>query len=132
MNELEIWNITICQRNLRLDSVPLLITIFAVVLVRCSPVSLPPSEVERGSTKVEITESLGKPDHTQEFILPDEPLFGPQESLINLVPSGTVIEEWEYEIGNEILYVWFTGQIDELRENWVVIDTARYPKDAVY
>jgi hypothetical protein len=42
-----------------------------------------------------------------------------------------VIEEWVSERGVEILYVWFTGEAAESREDWLVIATARYPKDAV-
>jgi hypothetical protein len=120
------------QRNLQLDSVRVLMSILAVVLVACSVTSSPPSEVGKGSSKGEVIASLGEPDQTQEFVLPDEPFFGPQESLVNLVPPGTAIEEWVYELGDEVLYVWFTGQVDEPLENWVVLDTARYPKDAVY
>ncbi len=132
MYEMAIGNKTIWPRNFRLNSVLLLISFFSLVLVGCSWTSLPPSEVVKGSSRVEVFTSFGEPDQTQEFILLDEPFFGPQESLINLVPSGTLIEEWVYEIGDEVLYVWFTGQVDELRDNWVVLDTARYPKDAVY
>jgi hypothetical protein len=122
----------IIRRILRLDSVPAVIFIIAVVLVGCSPTSSIPSEVGKGSSKEDVIASLGEPDQTQDFILPDEPFFGPQESLVNLVPAGTVIEEWVYEIGDEVLYVWFTGEDDDLREDWLVLVTARYPKDAVY
>jgi hypothetical protein len=108
------------------------IFIIAVVLAGCSPTSSVPSEVGKDSSKEDVIASFGKPDQTQDFILPDEPFFGPQESLANLVPAGTVIEEWRYEIGDEVLYVWFTGENDDLREDWLVLATARYPKDAVY
>jgi hypothetical protein len=66
------------------------------------------------------------------IILPDHPFFGPQEGLANLVPPGTEFEEWVYEIGDEVLYVWFFGEADEPREDWLVLATARYPKDAVF
>jgi hypothetical protein len=75
---------------------------------------------------------LGEPDQTQDFKIPDGPFFGPQEGLADLVPSGTVIEEWIYEFGDEVLHVWFAGPVDEPREDWVVLDTANHPKDAVY
>ena len=123
---------TLIQSNFRSDSVRAVIFIIAVVLVGCSPTSLPPSEVGKGSSKGEVIASLGEPDQTQDFMLPDEPFFGPQESLANLVPAGAVIEEWVYEIGDEVLYVWFTGEVDELREDWLVLVTAKYPKDAIY
>jgi len=43
-----------------------------------------------------------------------------------------LIEEWVYEIGDEELYIWFTGKDGEARENWLVLDLGRYPKGAVY
>ena len=132
MNELVIWKIMIKQRNFSLRSVLAVLFIFSVVLAGCSPTSNHPPEVGKGSSRAEVISALGEPDQTQEFNLPNEPFFGPQESLINFVPAGTVIEEWVYEFGDEVLYVWFTGQVDELREDWFVLDTARYPKDAVY
>jgi hypothetical protein len=106
--------------------------IFSAVLVGCSLISPSTPEIVEGSTKGDVIAALGEPDRTQDFVLPDVPFFGPQESLANLVPAGTVIEEWVYEIGDEVLYVWFTGELDESRENWLVLDTARHPKDAVY
>lgn len=122
----------IIQRIFRMDSVRAVIFLIAIVSVGCSPISLPPTEIGKDSSKGEVIASLGEPDQIQDFILPDGPFFGPQESLVNLVPAGTVIEEWVYEIGEEVLYVWFTGRVDELREDWLVLVTARYPKDAVY
>jgi len=103
-----------------------------VILVACSPISTPPVEVTRGSLKEEVIALYGEPDRAQEFIIPDEPFFGPQESLIDLVPPGTLIEEWVYVIGDEELYIWFTGENDEARENWLVLDLGRYPTGAVY
>ena len=102
------------------------------IIAGCSPSTLSPAEIEAGSTKGEVIALLGNPDLTQEFILPDEPFFGPQESLVNLVPAGTVIEEWVYELGEDVLYIWFTGEGDDSGEDWLVLDTAKHPKDAVY
>ena len=132
MNEWVNWNMTIIQRNFRLEIIRGVIILIAIVLAGCSPSSSPPPEVSKGSSKGEVIALVGEPDQTQDFILPGEPFFGPQESLINLVPAGTVIQEWVYEIGDEVLYVWFTGEEGKLREDWLVLDSARYPKDAVY
>lgn len=132
INDLTKWNRTIIQGKIRLNSVRAVMFIIAIVLAGCSPTSSPPSEIGQGSSKAEVISSFGEPDQTQDFILPDEPFFGPQESLVNLVPAGTVIEEWVYEIGDEVLYVWFTGQDGDSRDDWLVLLTARYPKDAVY
>ena len=101
-------------------------------LVGCSPVASPSVEITRGSSKADVRALYGEPDRTQEFIIPDEPFFGPQEGLINLVPPGTIIEEWVYEIDDEELYIWFTGDGDKAREDWPVLDLGRYPKSAVY
>jgi hypothetical protein len=109
----------------------LLIVPVIAFLVGCSPASTPPSEITQGSSKDDVIALYGEPDRTQEFILPSEPFFGPQEGLAKLVPPGTVIEEWAYEIGEEELYIWFTGE-DEAREEWLVLDLGRYPKGAVY
>ena len=102
-----------------------------VSLLGCSPASKPPSEIIPGSSKKDVTAIYGEPDRTQEFTIPGEPFFGPQEDLIDLVPPGTMVEEWVYEIGEEELYIWFTGD-DEAREKWLVLDLGRYPKGAVY
>ena len=101
-------------------------------IVGCSPVSTPPTEITRGSSKEDVIALYGEPNRTQEFTLPEEPFFGPQEGLANLVSPGTVIEEWVYEIGDEELYIWFTGDNDVAREDWRVLDLGRYPKGAVY
>lgn len=125
-------NMTIIKRNLRLNPIRTMMFVITVVLVGCSPISSPTPEIGAGSSKGEVIASLVEPDQTLDFALPDTPFFGPQESLSNIVPAGTVIEEWVYEIEDEVLYVWFTGEVDESREDWLVLDTARYPKDAVY
>ena len=52
--------------------------------------------------------------------------------MIDLAPPGTLVEEWVYEIGDEELYIWFTGDENEAREDWLVLDLGRYPKGAVY
>ena len=132
MIELAMENMTKVLRDFRLGSFRALIFVIFIVLAGCSISPSPLSEIEKGSSKDEVITSLGEPDQTQDFVLPDVPFFGPQESLVNLVPPGTMIEEWVYEIGDEVLYVWFAGEEDELREDWLVLDTARHPKDAVY
>lgn len=119
----------IMHRNIRGISLWAGIILLVVMLTSCAN---PPSEITQGSSKDDVITLYGKPDRTQVFLLPEEPFFGPQESLINFVPSGTTIEEWVYEIGNEELYVWFTGKGDESQEDWLVLDFGSYPKGAVY
>ena len=108
------------------------ILLLIALLVGCSPVASPPAEITQGSSKADVRALYGEPDRMQEFIIPNEPFFGPQEGLIGLVPPGTLIEEWVYEMDDEELYIWFTGDNDKARENWLVLDLGRYPKGAVY
>lgn len=102
------------------------------LLLGCSPAAPPTVELNRGASKDEVIAAFGEPDRTQDFILPDQPFFGPQEGLVDLVPAGTLIEEWVYEMGDEVLYVWFTGENGEARRDWRLLETARHPNDAVY
>ena len=104
-----------CHLSIEMKNFHAAIILILFIIAGCSPAPLPPTEVEAGSTKGEVIA-----------------LFGPQESLVNLVPAGTVIEEWVYELGEDVLYIWFTGEGDDSGEDWLVLDTAKHPKDAVY
>jgi hypothetical protein len=127
-----ISKMTFMDKNIRLISRCVGVLVLMSLIPSCSPASILPAEVTQGSSKDDVVALYGEPDRAQEFVLPDAPFFGPQEGLINLVPSGTLIEEWVYEIGDEELYVWFTGKGDEPGEDWLVLDLGRYPKNAVY
>lgn len=85
-----------------------------------------------GSSHTNVLSLLGEPDRVQEFNLPEVPFFGPQESLTDLIPTGTPVEEWVYVLGEEELYVWFAGEEGQVKDQWQVIKTARYPVGAVY
>jgi hypothetical protein len=111
---------------------PLILFLLAAALVSCAPSPPPPPQISSGSSKAEVIAAYGEPDEIQDFILPAEPFFGPQEGLADLVPPGTVLEEWVYEIDDQVLYVWFTGEPGEPREDWLVLEKGQYPKDAVY
>jgi hypothetical protein len=119
-------------RRFHLSPILAPILLLAAFFVGCSPTSTPPADITPGSFKSDVITLYGEPSRTQEFVIPEEPFFGPQESLINLVPPGTLIEEWVYEIDDEELYIWFTGNSNEARENWLVLEMGKYPKDAVY
>ncbi len=121
-----------CHSSIEMRNFHAAIILTLFIIAGCSPAPLPPPEIEAGSTKGEVLALLGDPDQSQEFIIPDQPFFGPQESLVNLAPAGTVIEEWVYELGEDFLYIWFTGEGDDSGEDWLVLDTAKHPKDAVY
>lgn len=106
--------------------------IVSLLLVGCAPAPLPPVEIGEGASKEDVIASLGEPLRTQEFILPAEPFFGPQEGLAALLPPGTVVEEWVYERGEEDLYIWFAGEEGQAQEDWRVVAKGSYPRDAVY
>jgi hypothetical protein len=126
------WKMMINQKIFRVGIIQSLIFLVGFLLIGCFPRSSPAPEIGPGSFKGEVIASWGEPDQAQDFILPAEPFFGPQESLVNLVPAGTLIEEWVYEIEDELLYIWFTGEEDKPRDSWPVLATGRYPKDAIY
>lgn len=102
-----------------------------VLAAACAPEPAPRS-IQAGQTRVEVVEALGEPDGIGEFTVSDEPVFGPQEGLMSLVPSGTRVEEWRYVSEGAVRYIWFAGEPGSPREEWRVIDSAVYPADAVY
>ena len=106
--------------------------LIALTLVACSPDSTPLPDIIAGASKDDVIAAHGTPHQVRDFILPDEPFFGPQESLINLVPSGSLIEEWLYEIEDDHLYIWFSGEQNGLRKDWLVLAKVRVPHDAIY
>jgi hypothetical protein len=109
-----------------------LLTSLVAVTAGCAAEREATRQIQAGQTKEEVTASAGDPDEVKEFILPNEPFFGPQEGLAGLLPAGTLVEEWLYHSQGEVTYVWFVGEETEPREEWKVIDTAIYPDDAVY
>jgi hypothetical protein len=109
----------------------LLALLFILVLApACAPD--PAGVIIPGQTRAEVREAAGEPDEVQVFTLPAEPFFGPQEGLANLLPAGTLVEEWQYLTEDEVTYVWFTGVVTDSQAVWTVVDTATHPADAVY
>ena len=106
--------------------------LITLLLASCAPTPVPTPDIDVSPSKADVIASLGEPDGRQAFILPDEPFYGPQESLANLLPSAIVVEEWVYERGDEASYIWFAGEEDEPPEDWRVIAKGSYPLDAVY
>lgn len=104
----------------------------AALVAGCASSAPPSTTVEQGSSRAEVRAALGEPDQIQEFVLPDQPFFGPQESLADILPSGTAVEEWAYKSGEEVLLVWFAADPGERREDWRVVETGSYPAGAVY
>ena len=104
----------------------------ALLMAGCSPGEKAPPSFQVGSTQGEIFEVMGAPDQSQQFIIPDEPFFGPQEELVEVLPAGTEVEEWQYASGDQVLYIWFIGDNDQPRNQWVVISHASYPSGAIY
>ena len=110
----------------------LLIFLVLLAVASCSSTSSSSDEVEIGFSREGVIEVMGEPATIQDFILPDQPFFGPQESLANILPPGTVVEEWIYELDEEVMYVWFASDSDIPRDEWLVIETGLYPAGVVF
>jgi hypothetical protein len=96
-------------------------------LVSCQALSISP-----GDSPERVLSIMGEPTRTQDFLLPEAPFFGPQESLTGLIPAGALVKEWVYVQGDEETYVWFHCDQGEVGEDCSLIKTASYPVGAVY
>jgi len=103
-----------------------------VVSPGCSPGENAQRALRKGMNRQEVRNVLGEPSEIREFRMPQEPFFGPQEILVGRVPLGSPVEEWRYEQGSDVLYVWLHGQSLSAREEWRVVAFSKAPKDAVY
>ncbi len=112
------------------------IGVIAVLLVvslsACQGSPADTAVVQPGASRSEVRAQLGEPEQIQEFSLPEPPFFGPQEGLTDLIPAGTLVEEWIYTVGQDALYVWFAGEEGQARDEWRVIETARYRTGPFY
>lgn len=106
--------------------------LLAVVLVGCRGPDQTVDKLAVGQTRAEVRQTLGDPDRTDEYPLPEAATFGPQEELSGKVPVGQPVEEWVYKRGDEEIYIWFAGQNGEEPGQWTVIHYAVYPAAAVY
>ncbi len=104
----------------------------ALLLAGCGGLAGGSLEVAVGATQEEVRQHLGEPQREQDFIMPEVPFFGPQESLTGLVLPGVVVKEWVYTVGDEELYVWFASAQGQKAGLWRVVATGRYPAGAVF
>ena len=109
-----------------------LLAISTMLIAGCLRAQSPQVELEVGFTHQEVRDALGEPDETQEFVVPDGPFFGPQETLSGLVPAGSLVEEWRYELNDEVRYVWFYGDPAAGKDARKLIATTIVPRDAIY
>jgi hypothetical protein len=117
------------HRNFLLASV---LFILVMGVVDCSQTEDQSAKIQKGFTREDVKSKFGNPDEVNEFELPKVPFYGPQEGLVNLLDPGTLVEEWIYLLGEEVLFVWFAGEADQPIGSWSVIETATYPEGAVY
>ena len=103
-----------------------------LLLAACQNQIVARREMQPGLSPAQVQGLLGEPARTQDFLLPEVPFFGPQESLTGLIPAGALVEEWVYVQGDEELYVWFHCDQGEVGEDCSLIKTASYPVGAVY
>lgn len=105
--------------------------IAAALLTGCSSLG-PPEGVQVGMSQLQVQSELGGADEVTQFEMPEQGFFGPQEELIGSVPAGSLVEQWTYQQGEDVTYVWFTRNGGEGGADWTVVATATYPADAVY
>jgi hypothetical protein len=110
----------------------LLLAITGLLLAACSQQRSAVQSIKAGMTQSQVEAVLGDPDFTQLFVLPEDPFFGPQEGLIGDLPTGTEVEEWRYQQGEEILYLWFVAGSGTQASERKLFATASYPADARY
>lgn len=110
----------------------ILLAVLALLIAGCAKLPVAHVEPEVGLTHQQVRAALGEPDEREEFMMPQGPLFGPQEKLSGVVPAGGVVEEWRYEHDGQVIYVWFHARRGAGQEVRKVIATATYPKGAVY
>lgn len=105
--------------------------IAAALLTGCSSLG-PPEGVQVGMSRLQVQSEMGGADEVSQFEMPDQGFFGPQEELIGIVSAGSLVEQWTYQQGEDVTYVWFTHNGGEGAADWTVVATATYPADAVY
>ena len=106
--------------------------ISALLITGCLGTQNPSVELKAGQTPQEVEAALGQPDEVNDFVMPDGPFFGPQEALSGLVSAGSVVEERQYKVNDDVIYVWFYGDSTAEKNSWRLIATATVSKDAVY
>ncbi len=100
--------------------------------VACAPRSALFEQIQVGFARDDVRSVMGEPDTIQDFIIPEEPFFGAQESLVNLLEPGAIVEEWLYQGKDEDIFIWFASTGNDPREQWRVIEKGIYPEGAVY
>lgn len=90
------------------------------------------SEVKSGMSRSQVRSIMGTPEHVTVAVLPLQPFFGPQESLVKFLKPGASFEEWQYTDGETIYLIWFGSTEQEAQENWTVVTKISYPKGAVF
>ncbi len=106
--------------------------LLAIALLAACGGTEPPEELRVGATRSQVVAALGEPDEREDFLMPDGGFFGPQEALTRLVPPGEIVEQWVYQKGDELTYVWFAGRAGAERVSWTVVAFSTAPADAVY
>lgn len=128
---LDVRTIVAQSRVKRLGLLAVLGAAVLLVTASCASIRRPPATVQVGQSREAVIQTLGEPDEIRDFAVPDAPFFGPQERLQELLPPGSPVEEWRYASGDDVRYIWFSGNPGS-RDEWRVVDSAVYPADAVY
>ena len=109
----------------------LIFAVLALSLAACSLTSTPlPTdelpEVEAGTSKVDVLETLGQPDSMETIVKQQEAIWGPPETWLHTLEMGDSVEIWSY------LFPEGTLQLYYLRGSETVDYQAFMDKDVVY
>ena len=103
-----------------------------ILLTSCLKTQNPELKLKTGLSQDEVRHLLGQPNEMRDFVMPDGAFFGPQEILSGVIPTGGLVEEWRYNVDDEVMYLWFYSATKEGKDKMKLISTATVPKDAIY
>ena len=103
-----------------------------ILLTSCLKTQNPELKLKTGLSQDEVRHLLGQPNEMRDFVMPDGAFFGPQEILSGVIPAGGLVEEWRYNVDDEVMYLWFYSATKEGKDKMKLISTATVPKDAIY
>jgi hypothetical protein len=111
-----------------------IITLFLLVFTCASSQNLAQdfAGVKSGMSREQVRSILGDPGLSTVAVLPRQPFFGPQESLVQFLNPGASYEEWQYTDGETIYLIWFGDTEEGSQETWTVVTKFSYPKGAVF
>lgn len=87
--------------------------LLCIIAARCSGVPQH-EQIATGQSMREIRSLLGEPDSIDTSIKIDQPIWGPEESFWDVIPAGTSLERWRYDLRDGTLNLYFVDGSDTL------------------